>query len=146
MIIVVIMQLNFAKSTKRIISLVLMLLLTIVYCGSIDLSCDALSSGGGIKGSGNISVVHSLIAPSASAVHEDNTRGTDRGQNVKGTYVSSDIISRLAQKICKYTGNGMLSESAVLFRRYSLSICISIYAYLFLLTNVSFIHRKDGSK
>lgn len=146
MIIITAMQLNFTKCTKRIISLLLMLLLTIVYCESVDLSCDALNSGGGINSSGNMSVVHSLIAPPASAVHEDNSRGSDREQNVKGTNVSSDIISRLAQKICKYTGNGMLSEAAVLFRRYSLSICISIYAYLFLLTNVSFIHRKDGSK
>lgn len=68
------MMIGFSERVKKNISLILIVLLAVVFCESIDLSCESFSSGGGIKGSSNISVSHSWVAFTSGSVREDNGR------------------------------------------------------------------------
>lgn len=67
-------MIGFSERVKKNISLILIVLLAVVFCESIDLSCESFSSGGGIKGSSNISVSHSWVAFTSGSVREDNGR------------------------------------------------------------------------
>ena len=85
------MNFSFRKNCTRNISLLLIALLTAVYCGSIDLSCDAFSAGGILKGNGYISITRSFIAPVSSSVREDNGRNGESEQNIEKASVASDL-------------------------------------------------------
>lgn len=140
------MKLGFTETAKRNISLVIILLISAVHCGSIDLSYDYFSSGGSIRGSSNTTISRSLIASTPVGLRENDSRSSGSGQNFEKASVSSDIFSKLARKLLQLFGSAQFSESVTFLRNYSLSKCIACCAYLFLLTHIRFIHLKDGSK
>ena len=140
------MNFSFKKNRIRNISLLLIALLTAVYCGSIDLSCDAFGAGGSIKGNGYVSITRSFIASVPSSVREDNGRNGESEQTVEKASASSDILSSIIRRLIKAAGFSSFSESVSHTGCYILSICISVFAYLSLLTGIRFIHLKDSSK
>ncbi len=140
------MNFSFRKNTIRNISLLLIALLAAVYCCSIDLSCDAPGAGGSIKGKGHISVTRSFIAPVTSSVRDNNGRNAESEQNIEKAATASDILSSITRKFIKTIGYIFFSGSVTHTGCYFLFICISVFAYLSLLTGIRFIHLKDGSK
>ena len=140
------MKCGFTDTAKRNISLIIVLVLAVVYCGSIDLSCCSFNSGGSINGSKTIDISRSLLASVPAAVREDNGRSSGHDQNIEKVNIASDIFARIARKLAKANGCSSFSESVNYLRYYISSLCICNYAYLFLLTNIRFIHLKDGSK
>ena len=98
------MMFNLSGIVKRNISLIMIILLTVVFCGSIDLTCDSFSSGGGIKGSSGISVSHSLIAFPSATVREGNNGGNGNDQNLEEEIVTYNIFCRIAKKLLALFG------------------------------------------
>lgn len=141
-----VMKTSFFDKAKRIISLVIILLLSAVCYGSIDLSCDVFSPGGSIRGSRSTAISQSLIVSTPPAVHEINSRSIGNEQNHKKANSASHTFGRTAKKILQFLDGFWVHDSSYNFRNYFIRICIACYAYLFLLTHVSFIHLKDGSK
>lgn len=141
-----VMRFSFSSIVKRNITLILVLLLAVAYCGSIDVSRDDFSTGGGLKAGGTIAVSHSLIASVPAAVTDNSGRSSGPDQSLEKTSPSSDILSRIARKILQTAGFGTLSVSLITFRTYIFSIGISICICLFFLTLVRSVHLKDGSK
>ena len=139
------MRLSFTDTVKRKITLVIILLLMLVFCGSIDLSCDVFSPGASIRGN-STAISSSLITSTPLSVREDNDRNFGSGQDLEKASVSSDFSAGLARKLLKLFGSFRIHEASTHFRDYSNSVCITCYAYLFLLTHICFIHLKDGSK
>ena len=140
------MMLKFSGIIKRIISLIMIALLAVVFCGSIDLTCDSFSSGAGIKGSSSISVSHSLIAFPSAAVREgsNGVKGNDQTLEKESTVFC--IFSRIAKKLLYILSCDFSQGSNNFLKHYFISICIAGCTCLFLLTHVRFIHLKDGSK
>ena len=139
------MKQSFFITAKRNISLIIIILLTSVCCGSFALSVNTFHSEGGISGCNRTVVSHSLIAFAPSAELEDSS-GNGHEQNLERSTSSSDIISRIARKLLVLLGDCYASESITKLRLYFLSICFAAFTYLFLLTFVRFIHLIDGSK
>lgn len=140
------MTFNYSGIAKRIITMIMIILLTVVFCGSNDLTCDPLSAGGGIKGSGGISVSRSLITFPSAAVREDNNEGNGKDQNLEEKIVLSSSFCRIAKKLLALFGCDPAKGFLILIKRFYISICIAGCTCLFLLTQVRFIHLKDGSK
>ena len=67
-------------------------------------------------------------------------------QNLEETNASSDILSSIARKFMQISGENLIPDTVFHFKIYFLSICISTFAYLFLLTHIRYIHLQDGSK
>ena len=138
------MRRSFTDNAKKIISLFIILLLTAVFCGSFEVSCNSLIAGGDIStGSGAISRL------SIACSHIDlgrNAGGSREQEEFEETSSVFDIYGKTARKSLQSSGSGSLSESILSFKSYFVSICIISCAYLFLLTLVRFIHLKDGSK
>lgn len=132
------------KRAQRNIAIVTVIILAAVCCASFDLSFDTLSSGGSIKGSSPVSIPHSLIANTPSSVHENN--GDNNGQSLGRADPASNIFIRIIRKILVSIGGLISTGSRALISHYFLAMCAASCAYLFLLTNVRFIHLKDGSK
>lgn len=146
LIIIAVMMLKFSGIAKRNISLIMILLLTVVFCGSIDLTCDSFNSGGGIKGNSDISVSHSLIAFPSAAVRGGNNGGNGNDQNLEGESVISNISFRIVKKLLALFGFDPTQGLLTILKHFYISICIAGFACLIILTQVRFIHLKDGSK
>ena len=146
LIIIADMYFDFSGKIKNKIALLTIILLTVVFCGSIDLSCDSFSSVGSIKGSSGISVAHSLISFPAAAVSGNNNGDTGNTQNLEKSGVAADIFCRIARKLFAILGSGCPQISLTLLKHFYISICIAGCTCLVLLTHVRFIHLKDGSK
>ena len=135
---------SFTNNAKRNISLFLILLLTAVFCGSFELSCNSLTEGG--KFSTDSGLISRL---SIACSHIDLSRNAGGGREQEEFEETSsvfDIYGKTARKSLQSFGSGNLSESILSFKSYFVSICLVSCAYLFLLTQVRFIHHKDGSK
>ena len=146
MIILTVMMFKNSRIAKRYISLTMIILLTVVFCGSIDLTCDSFSSGGGIKGSSGISVSRSLIAFPSATVREGNNGGNGNEQNLEEEIVTYNIFYRIAKKLLALFGCDLSRGLLTHLKHFYISICIAGCTCLFLLTQVRFIHLKDGSK
>lgn len=146
LIIIAVMMFKFSGIAKRNISLIMILLFTVVFCGSIDLTCDSFNSGGGIKGCSGISVSHSLIAFPSTTVREGNNEGSRSDQNLEEESILSNISFRIAKKLLSLFGCDPAKGLRTLLRQFYISICIAGCTCLILLTQVRFIHLKDGSK
>lgn len=137
---------NLSGRAKRNISLAMVIFLTVVFCGSIDLNCDSFSSGGVIRGSSSLAAAHSFEAFPSTAVREDNRGGSGNDQSLGKEIAITDILCRLARKLLEILGCGTAPDSLAVLRHFYISICISGCTCLCLLTNIRFIHLKDGSK
>jgi len=140
------MMFSFSGTVKRNISLIMIILLAVVFCGSIDLTCDSLSCGGGIKGSSGISVSHSLVAFPSAAVREGNNGVNGNDQNLEKESVIADIFCRFAKKLLAILGCSLAQGSLTFLKHFYICICIAGCTCIFLLIHVRFIHLKDGSK
>ena len=140
------MKLSFSITAKRNISLIVVILLTIVCCGSIASSITTVHSEGSISVCNRVAVSHSLLACAPTAARENSSGSSGDEQNLEKTVPSSDILSRIVRKLLVFLGCSYSSESIAQLRLNFLSICISAYAYHVLLTFVRFIHLIDGSK
>ena len=83
--------------TKSDISLIMIFLLAVVFCGSIDLTCDSFSFVGRIKGSSGISISHSLITFPSATVREGNNGDNGNDQNLEEEIVTYNIFCRIAK-------------------------------------------------
>lgn len=140
------MVFSISGTLKKRITLVMVVLLTAVFCGSADLSCDYFEPAGVLKGITSVSVAHSLEAFPASAAGEESNRNGVDPQNIEKGYAATDLFCRVIRKILVTPGCGRISTSFTYLKHSCLSICISGCAFLFLLTHIRFIHLKDGSK
>jgi len=140
------MMFKISGIARRYISLLLIIFLTVVFCGSIDLTCDSFTSGGGIKGSSVISVSHSLIAFPSANVREGNDGGNGNNQNLEEELITYNTFCRIAKKLLALFGCDLTLGQLTLLKHFFISICIAGWTCLFLLTQVRFIHLKDGSK
>jgi len=140
------MVLNISGGIKKRITLVMVVLLTAVFCGSIDLSCNYFEPAGVLKGNTSISVAHSLQAFPASAAGEESNRNGGDPQNIEKGYAASDLFCRIVRKTLVILVCGRIPTSFTYLKNFCLSICISGCAFLFLLTHIRFIHLKDGCK
>lgn len=139
-------MLKISGIAKRNISLIMVILLTVVFCGSIDQTCDSFSSGEGIKGVGGISVSNSLIAFPSADVRESNNGGSGNDQYLGKENVISDIFCRIAKKLLALFGCDLTQNPLTSLKHFYISIYIAGCTCLFLLTQVRIIHLKDGSK
>ena len=146
LIILTVMMFKTPEAAKRNISLIMIILLTVVFCGSIDLTCDPFSSGGRIKGGSGISVSRSLIAFPSASVNESNNGSNGNDQNFKEEITTYNIFCRIAKKLLALYGCDPAQGLLTLLKHYYISICIAGCTCLFLLAQVRFIHLKDGSK
>ena len=131
---------------KRNISLAMVILLTVVFCGSIDLNCDSFSSGGAIRGSSSLAAAHSFEAFPSTDVRDDSKGSSGNDQSLGRETAISDILYRIARKLLAIIGCGTGQDSLAALEHFYISICISGCTCLYLLTNIRFIHLKDGSK
>ena len=115
---------------KRNISLIMSILLTVVFCGSIDLTCDSFSSGGEIKGSSGISVSHSLIAFLSATVREGNNGDNGNGQKPEEKIVTYNIFCRIAKKLLALFGCDSSRGLLTLLKHFYISICIAGILYV----------------
>lgn len=140
------MMTSFSEIVKKNISLVLIVLLAVVFCESIDMACDSFSSGGGIKGSSSISVSHSLIAFPSGAVRENNGSSNGNDGKIGEGNTPTGFFYRVGRKLLTVIKGESTLCSLASFRFFFISICISGGACLFLPNHIRFIHLKDGSK
>lgn len=140
------MMFKFSGIAKRNISLIIIILLTAVFYGSIDLSYDSLSYGGGIKGRSGVSASHSLIAFPSMTVRGNYNGSNGNDQNLEKGSGIYNILSGLAKKLLTIIVLGLTQGTLSLLKHYYILICIAGCTCLFLLTHVRFIHLKDGSK
>ena len=137
---------GFLGTAKRNISILMIILLTVVFCGSIDLTCDYFSTGGGIQGSRGISISHSLTAFPSPAVREDNGEGNGNSQLLGQGGLASGFLYRIVKRLLYVLDCGLSRDPLTLIRQFYASICTYGCTCLLLLINVRFIHLKDGSK
>ena len=140
------MTVKSSGTAKRYISLIMIILFTVVFCGSIDLTCDYFSSGGGIKGSSGIAVSRSLLAFPSAAVREDNNESSGKDQDLGEEIVTYDIFCRTGKKLPSLSDCDLTQGLLTLLKHFYISVCIAGCASLFLSAQVRFIHLKDGSK
>ena len=139
------MKYSFFISAKRNISLIIIILLATVCCGNYDSRNTTFHSKGSISAC-NRTAAHTLIACTPGTAREDSGSSNGHEQNLEKTIFSSNNLSRIVRKLMVLLGWNHSSESVTKLRLYFLSICISTYAYLFLLTLIRFIHLIDGNK
>lgn len=139
-------MIGFSERVKRNISLILIVLLAVVFCESIDLSCESFSSGGGIKRSSNISVSHSWVAFTSGSVREDNGSSNGNDGKIGEGNTANGFFYRIARKLLEIIKGEPTLGSLASFRFFFISICILGGACLFLPNHIRFIHLKDGSK
>ena len=130
MIILTVMMFKNSRIAKRYISLTMIILLTVVFCGSIDLTCDSFSSGGGIKGSSGISVSRSLIAFPSATVREGNNGGNGNEQNLEEEIVTYNIFYRIAKKLLALFGCDLSRGLLTHLKHFYISICIAGILYV----------------
>ena len=140
------MTVKSSGTAKRYISLIMIILFTVVFCGSIDLTCDYFSSGGGIKGSSGISVSRSLLAFPSAAVREDNNESSGKDQDLGEEIVTYDIFCRTGKNLLALYDCDLTQGLFTLLKHFYISVCIAGCTCLFLSAQVRFIHLKDGSK
>lgn len=121
------MKFSFADIVKKKLSLLIIILLASICCSSFGMTFDAFGPTGSIMGSRNYTASHSLIVCTPAISNKDSG-------------------GSIARKSLQITGESILPETVFHFKIYFLSICISTFAYLFLLTHVIYIHLQDGSK
>ncbi len=140
------MVFSISGTLKKRIAFVMAVLLTAVFCGSTDLSCDYFEPAGVLKGDSSVSIAHSLEAFPASSACEESNRDSSDPHNLEKRYVTSDMFLRIIRKFLVILGCGRIPTSFTYLKHSCLSICISGCAFLFLLTHIRFIHLKDGCK
>lgn len=140
------MRLRFERNSLRNISIILITLIAAVYCCGVDLSYDAFSVGGSIKGNASVDISRSLIATVPAAVNESTGRNSGNQQDLEKANASSDLLISIARKLEAARGCDPLSDTIRYSKYYLISVCVSCLAYLFLLISIRFIHLKDGSK
>lgn len=145
LIIITDMMIKFSGTAKRNISLIIVILLTVVFCGSIDLTCDAFRSGG-IKARSDVSASHSLIAFPSAAVRGGNAGSNENDQSLEKESLASNVFFRIAKKFLSILECHLTQGSLSLLKHFYKSICIAGCTCIFLLTHIRFIHLKDGRK
>jgi len=140
------MVLNISGNVKKRITLIMIVLLTVVFCESIDPSYDSLESSGVLKGNTSVSVAHSLEAFLGSTAGEEGGRNCGDRQNIEKGYAASDLFCRIIRKTPVILDCSRITVSSAYLKHFGLSIYLSGGCYLFLLILVRFIHLKDGCK
>ena len=140
------MLLKVTGRVKKNISIIAIFILAVVCCACFDMSFDSFDSGEDIKGSSFFSISYSLVAFAPSDVSKTNIEADNQGQSIDQIDPSTVIYSRIIRKLLAVTGGLTPAGSPSHFKCYFLSLCAAGWAYLFLLTHISFFHLKDGSK
>lgn len=140
------MVFSISGTLKKRITLVMAALITAIFCGSIDLSCDYFEPAGVLKENTSVSFSHSLETFPASVACEESNRNIGDPQNLEKGYVTSDVFCRIIRKILGNHGCVRITTLFTYLKHFCLSICISGCTFLFLITHIRFIHLKDGCK
>ena len=140
------MGFNICGTHKNTITLIMSVLLTAVFCGSVGLSCEYFEPAGVLKGNANVSISHFLEAFPTSAASEEPNRDSGDPQNLGKRYVPSDMFCRIIRKILVIFDGGRIPPKFTDLKHFCLPIFISGCVFLFLLTHIRFIHLKDGCK
>ena len=139
------MRLVVSHTIKRNIVILLAVLLAAVYCFSSDITSDPFTSLGSISGNSSLAASHSLKSLTCAYLHRNGSHSNEHNQQLEENTRNSHSLSRIARKLLLGLCSGQNTSTSLQVKYY---LIISLFActYLFLHTNIRFIHLKDGSK